>query len=87
MAKCKWGTLKNPKGRRRCKKRPARGKGGGGKGRCRWGKLKNPIGKRRCKKRPFRGGGLRTKAAQEAAMWKAYKSGSLGRYRRIRRRR
>jgi len=82
--KCRYGKLKNQKGRRICRRKPRRGKSGSS-GRCRYGKLKNPKGKRRCKKRPFRPGrgGAATIRAQEAAMWKAH----LGRFgRRLRRR-
>ena len=54
MAKaCRYGKLKNPVGKRRCKKRPS-SKGGKGSG-CKYGKLKNPVGKRKCKKAPKRG--------------------------------
>ena len=54
--RCKYGKLKSPSGRRRCKKRPSgasrtRRKSTSG-GRCKFGKLKNPTGRRRCKKRP-----------------------------------
>lgn len=95
MAKrrCRYGKLKNPKGRRICRRKPKHGgkarRGSSSSRRCRYGKLKHRIGKRICRKAPSRRG-LRHagKAAQEAAMWKAYKSGSLGRYgRRLRRRR
>ncbi len=50
MASCKYGKLKNPVGKRRCKKRPS-SKGGKRKGGCRYGKLKNPVGKRVCRKK------------------------------------
>lgn len=52
MARCKYGKLKNPIGKRRCKKAPKKGrKGKGKKPSCRHGMLKNPTKTRRCKKR------------------------------------
>ncbi len=48
--KCKHGKLKNPVGRRVCKKAPKRKASKGPK--CRHGKLKNPVKGRVCKKKP-----------------------------------
>lgn len=55
---------------------------------CKWGKLKSPIGRRRCKLKPKKGRRgarrskrsgrkLRTRAAQEAHMWKMYRAGKI----------
>ena len=54
--RCKYGKLKSPSGRRRCKKRPASSsrrtkRSSYRKGGCKHGYLKNPTGRRRCKKR------------------------------------
>lgn len=89
--KCRYGKLKSPRGKRVCRRKPARGgkrraKRSSSKKRCRFGKLKNPTGRRVCRRKPRRGGKGRSRrsggrrvsrAAQEAAMWRAYRSGKL----------
>jgi len=72
LARCKYGKLKNPSGKRRCKRKAKHGKAAR---KCRFGKLKNPTGKRICKRK--RGGRKMrhmTKAQQEAAMWRSYRA-------------
>jgi hypothetical protein len=84
MARCKYGKLKNPIGRRKCKRKPhlfGKGRKAARRrtGKCRYGKLKHRIGRRICRKKPF-GKGRRVRSsirAQEAAMWKAYRAGRL----------
>lgn len=87
MAKrCVHGKLKNPTGRRRCKKRPS------GKSRtrrstskrrtsCKHGMLKNPSGRRRCRKAP-RGSSRTSSKRRPAGM--AKKGSRCLRFKRVR---
>lgn len=77
--KCRYGKLKNPTGRRVCRRKPRRGsksrrRHSSSKRRCKYGYKK---GTKACRKVRYRRNRRVSKRSQENAMWKAYQAGKL----------